>query len=74
MGKTKRFGVQGLAGTECETIVDKLLVFGERCAFQYLMPPILCIVEERMADVFEMRPDLMGTPGFQNTFHNVHIS
>ena len=56
------------AWRELEAILDKLLVFRERGAFQDAVAAIHGIVEQRMSDVLRMDADLVGASGFQAVF------
>ncbi len=74
MFKSQGFGMEGLPGTNAETVIDELFVFGKSSAFEDFVSAVLFVVEQGVFDVFEMCPDLMGPAGFQNAFHDVYIA
>ena len=73
MDKAQGFGMKGLTGQDCKTILNELPVFGIYGTLAYLCAIIAGIIEKRMAYPVEMHADLMGASGLQTTFHNGHI-
>ena len=65
--------MQGLAGTDVKTIINKLLVLAENGTLYDLITAIKIIVKKRMTDVFHMNADLVGAAGFQHTLHQRNI-
>jgi len=74
MSESEGFGMQGMAGEGMEAILHELFVFGKGGPLQDLVPPIGFIIEERMPDMLEMYPDLMGAARFQLAFHKAEVS
>ena len=50
MHKAQFLGVEGMTGQQFETVVDKLAVFRESCAFENLVAAVGGIVEKGMTD------------------------
>ena len=65
MDETKCLGVECLARTERETIVDELLVSRELISPQDLVAPVARISEEWMADVLHVCSYLVRAPRLQ---------
>ena len=65
--------MQSLSGKNLETVIYKLFVFGKRGAFQDLISSITFIIEQGVADVFEVSAYLMGPSGLQATLHKGDI-
>ena len=72
MNEAQSLGVQGLAGTKFETVLDELLVLGINGSLTDFRTSISLVVEERMTDMAHMDPYLMGSASFQLAFHNSH--
>lgn len=67
-------GMKRMPGQDFKYIFNELPVLWEINAPQRRMAFIPFIIEQRMADVPEVRPDLVGTPRFQLTFHPGHVT
>lgn len=65
--------VQGVPGANGEAVVDELPVFTEDGAFYDLIPAIGVVVEQGMADMLHMHPDLMSAACFQHTLYQGDI-
>ena len=63
-----------LTRTDFEAVSDETLVVPALCAAQNLCAAVAFIVEERMPDVFHVHPDLMGSSGFEDAFHECDIA
>ena len=63
-----------LTRTNVEAVVYELFVFAEMSAFQNLMATVTFVVEQYMSDVLHVYTDLVGTSGFEYTFHKCDIS
>ena len=74
MGKSDGLGMEGLPGTKGEAVVHELAVFAEDCTFHDLISAIGFVIEQRMADVLHMHPDLVGAAGFQYTLNEGNIA
>ena len=68
------FGVERLAGAGVEAVLDELPVFGEGGAFEDFVAAVVFVVEEGVADVFEVGADLVCAPGFEDAFDDVDVS
>ena len=74
MDKAKGLGMQGLPGAKFEAVLDELAVFGVDRAFADFRPAIALVVEQGMAYVAHVDPDLVGPSGLQATFHHCDIT
>ena len=74
MNKAKCFCMQCLSRANGKTIIYKLFVFGVNSSFYNFIATIKIIIEQRMADIFHMHPDLVGAAGFQYTFYQCYIT
>lgn len=63
--EAKGLRVQGLPGDQGKTIVNELPVLRMRRSFQDLVSAIFVVVEQRMAEVFQVRTDLVRPAGFE---------
>jgi len=61
--------MKGLPLANMKTIINKLFVFGIHGPFYNFITPIKVIIEYRVADMLHVDPYLVGTAGFQDTFH-----
>lgn len=66
-------GMQGTAVADAETIVYKLLVFGIDGPFQNFITSIFPVVEQSVPNMLHVHPNLVGSAGFQDTFHQGNI-
>ena len=67
-------GMQSLARTNGKTVAYEAVVGAALCAAEYLVAPIAFVVEEWMADMLHVYPDLMGSPCFKYAFHQSDIA
>src|SRR5882724_629996 len=74
MNKAKRFCMKRLSRNYFEAIVDKLFVFTKHGAFHYNVSPIRLIIEDRVAQVFHVRANLMRSASLQSTLDQGDIS
>ena len=74
MDEAQRFRVEGLAGNDLKTIFNKLFVFAEDGPFQHLVSAICCIVEQRMAYMFHVRPYLVGPARSETAFYDRDVA
>lgn len=74
MYKSQCLGMQGLTGTDFETVVYKLFVFAEMSSFQDFMTAIAFVVEQRVPDIFHVYANLMGASGLKHTFHQRDVA
>lgn len=74
MYKPQCLGMQGLTGTDFETVVYKLFVFAEMSSFQDFMTAIAFVVEQRVPDIFHVYANLMGASGLKHTFHQRDVA
>ena len=65
MGKAERFGMQRLARTEGEAVLDILAVFLCAESFEDFAATVFIIGEERMSDMLHVYAYLMGTSGLE---------
>src|SRR5690606_15034738 len=73
MVKSQSFGVQRLTRTCLKTILYELFVFGKSRSLQNCVSSVAFVIEKRMSDVLEMRPNLVRAAGFEFTFNQSHI-
>jgi hypothetical protein len=69
MNEAQLFGMQSLSGTDGKTVVDELFVFGIDGSFYNPIAPIKIIIEQWMANVLHVHPNLMSSASFQSAFH-----
>ena len=67
-------GMQSLPWTSVKAVIYELFVFTKMSPFQNLMSAIPFVIEQYMADMLHVDPDLMRTPCLQNTLHQRHIA
>ena len=66
--------MQGLAWTDCKTVIDKLFVFGKNSSFYDPVAAIKIIIEQWVTNMFHMYPYLVGAACFQYTLHQCYIA
>ena len=74
MHETEGLGVESLARTQGETIVNELFILRVDSSLADLRAAVSGIVEQRMADIIHVDTDLVRTTGFQTAFHDRDIA
>ena len=72
--EAKCFGVKSLPWTDLKAVLDELAVLGVNRALADFRATIPFVIEQRMADVAHVNPDLVRAPGFQPALDNRHIA
>jgi hypothetical protein len=67
MDESQRFRMQRLTGDDGKTVGYELTISGECRSFQDRRTSVSLVIEQRMADVFHMNPDLVRAPGLEFT-------
>lgn len=74
MNESQRFCMEGMTGANGETVVHELSVFAEDGAFYDLISAIGIVIEEGVADMLHMDPDLVRPACLQYALHQRDIS
>lgn len=74
MDETQGKGVECLSRHNLEAVGNKLFVFGEGGAFEYLVASVQGIVEEWMPYMSHMGANLMCASGFEDAFHESDVA
>ena len=71
--KAQRLGVERLARTGFEAVLNKLGIFGGGVASQNLVAAVAGVVEQRMPDVLHVHSDLVCAACFEPSTHHSHM-
>lgn len=72
--EAQRLGVQSLARKYLEAVLYEPAVFGIDCTLPDFRAVIARVVEQRVPDMVEVDPYLMGAPCLQAAFHHSDIT
>ena len=73
VNESQRLGVECLARTGFEAVLNELGIFGGGVAAQNFVAAISGVVKERVPDVLHVHSDLVGSSGFELAAHHSHM-